>query len=262
MAHRLADYLLLVDALATAGFRLHPIRDYFATRVEPPFVFLRHDVDRRPARAVAMARAEAALNVCATYYFRCDSKMCFPATAIAEIAALDHEIGFHYECLSRCRGDVTAALNLFERELAALRQLARIDTIAPHGAPLSAISNMTLTGEAVDGAAARLEPTRFDLLGDATGIDFTDTLYVTDTGGTFGSPHNLRDRSPGPMLDAPIHPRRLADHVLKRGARSIVLSCHPERWPSRWSELFEAAGRDAAINLVKRLIRRRRRESD
>lgn len=248
MAHALDTYVRLIQDLADAGDALQPIRRYFEAPVEHPVVYLRHDVDRLPNRAVAMAEAEARLGVRSTYYFRCDRRMRFPAAAMRRIADLGHETGFHYESLSRCRGDNDAALALFERELAACRAVVSVVTVAPHGAPLSAASNMDF--------ASGIGPGEFALLGDATGIDFTDILYVTDTVGTFGSPHNLRDRTQGPMLTAPVHPSRLAEQVTDN--RRIVLSCHPERWPARGLVLLEAQARDLAVNIAKALLRQRR----
>ena len=248
MAHALSTYRQLISDFQSAGYALHPIRRYFEVSGEQSVVYLRHDVDRLPRRAVAMAEAEAELGVHSTYYFRCDKRMRFPEAAMRRIADLGHETGFHYESLSRCKGDNEAALALFERELRACRAVVDVVTVAPHGAPLSAASNMDFS--------AGIGPARFALLGDATGIDFTDILYVTDTGGTFGSPHNLRDRTQGPMLTAPVHPSRLAEHLT--GHPRIVLSCHPERWPAGTLLLAEASARDSATNLAKRLLQQLR----
>ena len=55
MAYRLKRYLSLLDALRRKGYAMGPVRRYFEG-AEAPFVFLRHDVDRLPGRAVAMAR--------------------------------------------------------------------------------------------------------------------------------------------------------------------------------------------------------------
>jgi hypothetical protein len=63
MAHALNTYVRLIHDLAAAGYALYPIRRYFEAPVEHPVVYLRHDVDRLPKRAVAMAEAEARLGV-------------------------------------------------------------------------------------------------------------------------------------------------------------------------------------------------------
>lgn len=253
MAHTLKDYLALLDDLAAAGYRFHPICDYFAARVQPPFVYLRHDVDRVPGRAVTMASGEAVRGIRATYYFRCTRAGVFPTDAMRTVAAFGHEVGFHYESLSRAHGDTGTAVALFERELASARAIAPIATVAPHGAPLSAVSNMDFT--------AGLAAARFGLLGDATDIDFREILYITDTGGGFGSRYNLRDRPNGRGLDRPTPPRRLARDLIDAGERRVVLSCHPERWPESYIGLLQASARDWVTNAVKMVLARVRRGS-
>ncbi|MBK1632327.1 hypothetical protein CKO31_16600 [Thiohalocapsa halophila] len=262
MAHPLHAYLALLDDLRAAGFRCHPIRDYFAAdgagqttaqaAADPdtPCVYLRHDVDRLPARAVTMAEAEAARGIRSSYYFRCDARMRFPATAMRRIADLGHETGFHYESLSRTRGDRAAAIERFVEELAACRAILPVTTVSPHGAPLAASSNMDFT--------ASIDPANLDLLGDATDMDYTDMLYVTDTGGTFGSPHNLRDRPRGRCLTQPVPPAQLAGWIAEQVITRITLSCHPERWPAGGAGLATAVVKDGLANIAKVLAARTR----
>lgn len=260
MAHPLHAYLALLDDLRAAGFRCHPISDYFtaqragqgtATAADDgntPRAYLRHDVDRLPARAIAMAEAEADRGIHSTYYFRCDRGMRFPEAAMRRIADLGHETGFHYECLSRTRGDHAAAIARFAKELTACRAIVPVTTVSPHGAPLAASSNMDFT--------ASIDPKSLDMLGDATEIDYADMLYVTDTGGSFGSPHNLRDRPTGRCLTQVVPPARLAAWTAEQGIVRLTLSCHPERWPAGNLGLAQAWLTDGAGNAAK-LLRRR-----
>ena len=76
----------------------------------------------------------------------------------AAVRSSGHNIGYHYETLSRCNGDREAALIRFEGELASLRSLAPVTTACMHGAPLSPHDNADL----LRGGLWR----RFDLLGD------------------------------------------------------------------------------------------------
>jgi hypothetical protein len=71
-----------------------------ATRV----IILRHDVDRRPGNALKTARLEHDLGIPASYYFRAVPESRDEAV-IQKIAGLGHEIGYHYENLSACKGD-------------------------------------------------------------------------------------------------------------------------------------------------------------
>jgi hypothetical protein len=62
-------------------------------------VVLRHDIDRKQKNALRMAKLEHELGIQSTYYFR------FPYTfkpeLIGKIHDLGHEVGYHYEVLSK-----------------------------------------------------------------------------------------------------------------------------------------------------------------
>jgi len=236
MAYALEDYLRLLDDLVAAGFPLHPIRDYFAAPVAPPFVYLRHDIERQPRRALAMARREADRGIRASYYFRCDARGQFPAGIMRHLADLGHEVGFRYECLGRCRGNTDTALVRFETELAAARQITLIETVAPLGQRL-------LPAQRTDSTTG-VGPEGLTLLGDAAAIDYTHILYITDSGGCFGSRHNRHDHSGGPQLGEPVTPRDLAAWLLEQGVQRVMLNCHPERWPRGALARLDAGLRD------------------
>lgn len=61
-----------------------------------PLCVLRHDVDRLPENSLVTAKIEAELGIKGTYYFRIVPES-FDERIIKDIAALGHEIGYHYE---------------------------------------------------------------------------------------------------------------------------------------------------------------------
>ena len=245
MAYPLGDYIALLAGLRDKGYALGPVVRYF-DGVDAPFVFLRHDVDRLPARAAAAARAEHGLGLCATYYFRCDDRQRFPEASIREVAGLGHEIGFHYETAVRVKGDAAALAGLFGAELAALRRVAEVKTIAAHGSPLSRHSNMD--------SAPHLNYRALGIAGDPReDFDFSRVMYITDTGGVFGSPNNRRDRVDGRQWAKPTPPRALIGQLDPAREPLVLLSTHPERWAAGALGTLAASALDAAINIAKRL---------
>jgi len=218
------------------------------------YVVLRHDVDRMPSRAIAMAEIEASSGVRATYYFRCSKSGRFPDSAIHAIADMGHEIGYHYECLSACRGDRSSALINFERNLDALRKLAPCKTVAMHGAPLSPFSNQDLL--------LGIDLSRFALVCDAS-LWFLETpvAYFTDTGGIWNADEvsNFRDRV-GRAVGKYPSPSSIDFAQWLSGFRELVyVSTHPERWTSTAIQYGISFGMDQAVNLAKRAIRHSRR---
>ena len=74
------------------------VTDYFKNPDRDKFIILRHDVDKLPENALAMAQLENTMGIKSTYYFR-TTKDVFDPVIIKKISELDHEIGYHYECL-------------------------------------------------------------------------------------------------------------------------------------------------------------------
>lgn len=246
MAFFLDSYRCLLATLS--AHRTMTVLDYLVTPSDRG-VILRHDVDRMPGRAVSMARLEAEMEIRSSYYFRSPVVGCFPQVAVETIAALGHEVGYHYECLSACRGDKQAALEQFSKNLTALRRLAPCHTVAMHGAPLSPHRNEELLfGQ---------DLARFELVGDAS-LSFVDIplVYFTDTGGRWdaGSTTNFRDRVGIPQTKGPAPDDRAFCTWLGGYNGLVYISTHPERWPTGLLGFMGTQAQDIAINLAKRGI--------
>ncbi len=215
------------------------------------FVLLRHDVDRRPGRSLAMAQLESDLGAKATYYFRAKPSS-FDAQIIQQIAALGHDIGYHYECLSDADGDFVKALEIFQTNLEQFRALAEIRTISMHGRPFSPYDNRDLW----------LEPENKALLGEwgvlgeiYHAVDYTEIAYVNDTGRNWMSNEsNLRDHVASEI------PADFADHQTllayfeNPACRKIVFQVHPERWHDGIVPWAVQLGLDTGINVAKKII--------
>lgn len=246
MAFSLNDYRLLLEGLLSKGYSFAPIKDYFTSPAgdAAPTIYVRHDVDRLIYRAVAMAEVEHQLNIKTTYYFRCKEGGEFPTAAIKDVQSLKHEVGYHYETMVRSGGDHELSLKLFHEELSELRKLANVETVAAHGSPLSRHSNMGFTrGVSLKDNGLKGEP--------SLDIDFSSILYVTDTGGQFGSKFNRRDIVKGKNLKGPKSARELLDSLSPEHDPYIVLNCHPERWASSSLGYIQAETTDMMINLAK-----------
>jgi hypothetical protein len=264
-------YGRLLDAGLAAGYEFLPVREYVVRRAEAAgdgsrpertdervtpdggtdlpdrFVVLRHDVDRKPRNALAMARIEAEHGVRSTYYFRTIEKT-FRPDLIERIAALGHEVGYHYEDLDRADGDPHAALSAFERELERLRSLVDVETVCMHGNPLSAHDNRDVWDHA--------DFDQFDLLGEAyLSMDFTDVTYFSDTGRTWRDgdlkvkDHTMGEGEKRVQVDST---PELAGLLLSGRIDRACLLSHPNRWAGSRPEWLVEGAKDTAVNVVKR----------
>jgi len=166
-------YMSLLEALKDQAYCFLTFRR-FIVRSEEKMITLRHDVDLKPKNSLEIARLERNMGIKASYYFRA-APVSWDEGIIRKVAEMGHEVGYHYETMETCRGDVVKAYEEFCRNLGNFRKIASIDTVCMHGSPLSKWDNRDLW-ETYDyrdyGIIA--EP-YFD-------VDFNEVLYLTDTG--------------------------------------------------------------------------------
>jgi len=219
-------------------------------------VLIRHDVDRRPAAALAMARLERELGAATSYYFR--YPYTFEPALIREIAGLGHEVGYHYEVVSKTRGDLAAAYRLFEQELRQFREVVPVTSICMHGRPLSPYDNRSLWRQYDYRACG--------LVGEAYLSLPAGWAYFSDTGRCWDDRSNIRDRlanNAAAGLELQLSGTGDLCRLITAGRfPQLYLLFHPERWPAgyfgwSWSWLS-----DWLVNQGKTLLRFRPQEGE
>jgi len=186
MDFTIATYKDLIKTLIKQGFLVQTFSD-FILKPAPKAVVLRHDVDLLPQNSLAFARIQAEEGVKCSYYFRFVPES-FNESIIKEISALGHEIGYHYETMDNCKGNVDLAYNLFCVNLEKLRNVAPVITVCMHGSPLSKYDNRRLWEKYDYRKLALIGEPYFD-------VDFNKVLYLTDTGRRWdGESFNIRDK--------------------------------------------------------------------
>lgn len=221
-----ADLLL---ALKEAGYSFVTYRCYVKGVVPPGrLVILRHDIDDRPERALVMARLEHRLSVKGTYYIRNQPKA-FNRAIIKNIAAMDHEIGYHYEDLSRHKGNIEKAIASFSVFLKELRTISPVHTICMHGSPLSKYDNKNLW--------KHFRYSDYDILAELyLDTDFNQLFYLTDTGRSWNSRFNIRDKVNSSFRhiihDTPQLIQKIREKVLPE---KMMITIHPQRWMNEWT---------------------------
>lgn len=210
-------------------------------------VILRHDVDRKITYALRMAEQEQDLGIRSTYYFRYPHT--FKPKIIATIKEMGHEVGYHYETLSKARGNFEKAINLFELELNAFHNIPFTDgytikTICMHGSPLSRYDNRDLW--------KRYDFKDYGIEGEAyLSMTGNGLHYLTDTGRTWGNNYSVRDKMP----EAEIIPVETTDDLVRwiesAGPEDLYLTVHPERWTRNEVEWIGGSIKDLLMNTGK-----------
>jgi hypothetical protein len=123
---RWREYGRLLEMAVEHGYHVVSLETWLAdadASASGPVLILRHDVDQYPASALRMAAIEARLGIRSTWYFRWRTADPYVVSAIREAG---HDVGLHYESLSRelLRSGLTAAQapTLLVRARALLRE--------------------------------------------------------------------------------------------------------------------------------------------
>ena len=217
-------------------------------------ITLRHDVDRKPLNSLAVACVEREMGWKATYYFRAVPES-WNESVILQIASLGHDIGYHYESLATCHGDMEAAYHDFCRNLDRLRTLVPVTSIAMHGSPMSQWDSRDLW-----------KHYDYHKLGIVTepylDTDFSQVFYLTDTGRRWdGFKVSVRDIIPvyqeqwikkGWVFHS-------TDDIISavkesRFPQKVMLNSHPQRWTDQIGEWLKEKAMQSAKNMVKGLI--------
>ena len=183
---RLATYTKLLQELLAGGYSFQTLK-YFIQRPEEKTAILRHDVDRLPKNALAIARIEKEAGINGSYYFRI-IKGSYDENIIKQISEMGHEIGYHYENLTDTNGDYESAIKNFESGLERFRKLYPIKTICMHGSPLSKYDNKKIW--------EKYDYRDYGIIGEPYfDIDFDEVFYITDTGRAWNNSNvSIRDK--------------------------------------------------------------------
>lgn len=245
-------YRVLCRTLLDQGYAIVPViewlcRDDTGMIPGPRVAVVRHDVDRKPGKALVMAELEHTLGIRSTYYFRYPSS--FEPEIIRQISAFGHEIGYHYEVFSKAKGNPEKAIHLFEQELGILRTVCEIRTICMHGSPLSRYDNRDLWNY--------YDIRDYGIEGGAY-LSFQDSTlrYFTDTGRSWNGAHSVRDVMHG--VEPPIPSVETTDDliawIITSGEDRLYLTVHPERWAIRDGEWIAGFVKDLVVNAGKGIL--------
>ncbi len=248
-------YSLLLDALKKAGYEFVTVTEAAESGVrsqESRQIILRHDVDLLPYHSLRTAEMEHAKGIRATYYFRAVAES-WDEDVIRKIAAMGHEVGYHYENLTAANGDVSVAYKDFCGNLGRLRNLVPVTSICMHGSPRSPYDSKDIWKRYSYRDLGIVAEPYFD-------TDFSQWFYLTDTGRRWdGYRVSVRDRVPqyqeeweraGLVFHSTEDIIRRVNELPVR----IMITTHPQRWnPFGWAWIQELV-MQSVKNIVKRFL--------
>ena len=247
-------YRELLETLQARGYQMITYADYCHGVRPEKYVILRHDVDARPMNSVRTAQLEHSMGIRASYYFRVGKTSNIP-DVIRTIVNLGHEIGYHYEDLSECNGDMEAAWSHFKTWLRYFRTYYAVETICMHGAPTSKWDGKELW--------KKYNYKTLGVIGEPyLDTDFSDVVYLTDTGRCWdGYKVSVRDKIPQHQDEWAAQgwvwhttKEMIPDIEMERFPAHVMITTHPQRWTNNRKSWYEERITQALKNIVKRLI--------
>lgn len=253
MDFTIRKYKELLLSLQQQGYQFITFEQY-CTQNKPTgqWVILRHDVDRKPQNSLATAQIEHSLGIRASYYFRIVPDSNQPEY-IRQIAALGHEIGYHYEDMAIANGNAEKAFLHFQQQLAYFRQFYPVCTICMHGAPTSQWDGRELWKQYDYRSVNIIGEPYFDM-------DFSEVLYLTDTGRCWDG-YNVSVRDKIPVYQDEWVTQGLVYHTTNDLIRAIQVGQTPRRLmitthPQRWTDNCWAWTKELLLQSVKNMIKR------
>ena len=234
MDFTISIYKKLIKSLLKQGYTFQSFEEYLNSDLKK-VVLLRHDVDLLPYNSLSFAEIQAELGIKGSYYFRAVPES-WDENIIKAIEALGHEVGYHYENMDTCNGDVDKAWDDFRYHLDQLRKLVEVKTICMHGSPRSKFDNKELWNKYDYRSLGIIGEPYYD-------VDFDKIFYLTDTGRRWnGWKTSVRDKVPQQDLwvkqGLKFHSTQdIIDAVTTGKIESgvnmpykIMFTMHPQRW--------------------------------
>jgi len=245
-------YEKILVALKENGYSFIRIKDFLnAEKLPEKYVIIRHDVDVDPFVQLKFAQMEAGMGIKTSYYFRYINDI-FNKDIIDAIHNLNHEIGYHYEVITKARGNKEKALKLFRSELEEFQKYWDTKTICPHGGAFNPDFNAYSFSSILKNAHKFIFNKKalysdwinfniwenynfkdFNLLGDAyDSVNFKNKLYLSDTGRSWKKKYKRLDR-----VDSDINKKidvknssHLIELIESGDFPNIYLLVHLEQW--------------------------------
>ncbi len=256
MDFTIKTYKKLLKALINQGFSFNCLCEHTEKN---KIIILRHDVDKLPKNSLYFAKIQAKMGIKGSYYFRAVPES-WNEKIIKEIADLGHEVGYHYENMDTCDGNIDKAWDDFRYKLDKLRKLVDVKTICMHGSPRSKFDNKALW--------EKYDYRSLDIIGEPYyDIDFNNVFYLSDTGRRWdGWKTSVRDKVPQQeewiKQGLVFHSTNDIINALQSGRTmsgaemptQIMFTMHPQRWTDNSSLWLKELISQNLKNQVKRMI--------
>jgi len=225
MDFSIKQYKELLDKMRSRDYHFQTFNDFLLKPMDRSII-LRHDVDLLPLNSLKFAKIQHELGIKGTYYFRAVPES-WDDKIIAMISDLGHEVGYHYENLTTCDGNMDKAIVDFKKNLEKLRKIVPVTTICMHGSPKSKFDSKDLWRDH--------NYQDYEIIGEPYfDIDFNKVFYLTDTGRMWdGQKVSVRDKVKTSFKQSYHTTNQIIEAFdSNQLSNQIMFNFHPQRWHS------------------------------
>jgi hypothetical protein len=250
MDFTIKKYRVLLEQLKESGYSFQTFAG-FIQQPEKKVVVLRHDVDKLPLNSLKFAAIQHEMGIRGSYYFRIIPSS-FDVDIIKKIHAMGHEIGYHYETMDTCNGNVENAYNEFCNNLELIRKIVPVNTVCMHGSPTSRFDNRAIWSKFNYKQLGIIAEPYFD-------VDYNKVFYITDTGRRFdGGKVSIRDK-PMQKINTPWPSYHALNEIvtaihMQSFPKVFMMTLHPQRWTDNLLLWTKELCLQNLKNTIKRLI--------
>ncbi|MDD4108444.1 MAG: hypothetical protein PHH93_06980 [Prolixibacteraceae bacterium] len=250
-------YRQLLKTLQSAGYKFFTFASWCEGEAEgvDKYIILRHDIDKYPEHALRIAHVESAMKIKSSYYWLTRKPLYHPVI-IKKIAAMGHEIGYHYRDWVDAKGQGERALELFQMNLAKMQALTEIKTIAMDGCPWSKYNNRDMWQQYDYHSFGIIGEPYFDIFGAGDKEAVPDIFYLTDTGRLWnGDRFSVRDKVSVNRIQDYRTTHQLVEVILEgKLPHKIMITTHPQRWSDDYLEWLSEYVMQGCKNMVKWIL--------
>ncbi|MDG1328722.1 MAG: hypothetical protein P8P27_00655 [Flavobacteriaceae bacterium] len=252
MDFNIKKYTELLTKLIEKGYSFQTFSEFLKSP-KNKVIILRHDVDLLPQNSLQFAKIQSKFGIKGSYYFRAVPES-WDESIIKKIEALGHEVGYHYENMDTCNGNLDKAWDDFRYHLDKLRELVDVKTICMHGSPRSKFDNKEIWN--------KYDYRSLQITGEPYyDVNFDEVFYLTDTGRRWdGWKTSVRDKvlqQKNWIKQGLVY--HSTDDIItglnnNQLPNKIMFTMHPQRWTEGWLPWIKEFVLQNLKNQVKKVM--------
>lgn len=197
------------------------------------YVVLKHDVETDVARAYELAKIESEYGHRGVYYVQAYLLTNLQnIETLKKIAALGHEVSYHYDVMDACKGNIEEAIKEFEKNLKLFKKAGfSIKTLCQHGNPIVERVGYTSNRDFFRHSKVQeLYPSLSDIMVDFKAKAKTDYNYFSDAGRQFKLIFDPINNDIIKSDEKNIGFENLDELIPYIEKNNGIISTHPHRW--------------------------------